>query len=364
MAQGTDIKLYVALGVLAALGGALYFQTKSKKEDAAAHTFEGVNANLPKLEIKEEQTSKVTKLVIEQPAKTGDSPKPASKHVLVKGADGWTLAEPVPALANQSNVESLLKNLPKLSIKERIAQGADTYAQYDLTDDKAVHVTAFEGDKPAVELWLGKSGGRGQMVRVKDQPGVYVLDGYSSFLYARDTKGWRDLSILKMETEKATRVDIENEKGSFTFKKEGSEWKAEYKKAKGAAGKVKDFEPSKVEDLLRAYKSLNASDFGDGKSLADTGLETPAAKLVITLESGEKREIVFGGTAEGSSRWAKLADKEAIYAISSWASDWAFAEESKFQKKKDGEKEEGGEAPDLEGMGMPPGMMGMPPGHP
>ncbi len=360
MALDSDKKLFIAVGVFAVLGGALFFQNRAAKEDMKAHTFEGANEDLPKLTVSEDLTKKLTKFTIVQPEKKGDAPKPGSTHTLVKDGDKWRLAEPLAAAANQSNVESLLKNLPKLSIKERIVQGTESYKQYELSDDTALHFTAFEGDKPAVEFWIGKSGGRGQMVRMKDKPGVFVLDGYSGFLYGRDTKGWRDLSIMTAETEKATRVDIENEKGTFVFKKEGGAWKADFKSAKGAASKIKDFDPTKVDDLLRAYKSLNASGFGDGKTLAEVGLEKPAAKLVITLEDGSKRELLFGGPAEGSSRYLKLASGEQVYAVSAWAGDWATADETKFAKKAgdDAKGPPGGDdphmgMPGLEGMQMP-----------
>lgn len=341
MALSSDKKLYGAVGILVVLIGALYLQNQAKKEDVRAHTIEGLTDSLPRLELSEETAQKLTKLVLSQPEKKGDSPKPATEHVLVRDGEAWKLEAPVKAAANVSNVDSLLKNLPKLTIKERIAKGADSYAQYDLTDETAVRLQAYEGDKVVLELWFGKSGGRGQMVRVKDSEGVYVLDGYSSFLYTRDTKGWRDLGIFTFEAEKATRVDIENEKGSFAFKKEGGEWKSEFKKAKSPVGaKIKDFDGSKVEDLLRAYKSLNASDFGDAKTSEETGLTTPSAKLIVSLEDGQKREIWFGSTAEGSNRWAKLPEGAQIYSLSSWSSDWAFAEETKFQKKADEPAEE------------------------
>ncbi|HSC86761.1 MAG TPA: DUF4340 domain-containing protein, partial [Polyangiaceae bacterium] len=347
----SNTKLYIAVGALVALGGALFLQKRAAHQDDHAHSFEGQNESLPKLELSEDLVKKVTKFTIEQPEKKGDSPKPGSTNTLVKEGETWKLAVPVTATANQTNVESLLKNLPKLTVRERIAEGTAAYANYELGDAEAIHFTAFEADKPVVELWLGKSGGRGQTVRVKGKDGVYVLDGYSSFLYTRDTKGWRDLSILKLDTDKANRVTIDNEHGSFVFAKSGGAWMAEFKKAKGSAGKIKDFDTAKVDDLLRAYKTLNASDFGDGKTLADTGLEKPVATLGITLDDGSKTEILFGSTAEGSSRFAKLPGRDQIYAISSWAADWAVAEESKFVKKADSKAEPS--APPMPG-GLPP----------
>lgn len=336
-ASGSEKRLYVALGVLALLGGVLYFQTENRKAEIKTHSGETTATALPTLTVAESIKDTATKIVIEKPsdAAEGAAIAPPEKHVLVKDGENWKLSEPLSALANKTNVESLLASLPKLKVKEQIATSADSYGQYDLGDDKATHITVFEGDKPALDIFAGKSGGRGQTARIAGQDGVFVLDGYSSYLFARDTKGWRDTSVFKLETDKATRVDVVSENGSFEFKKEGDKWGGSFKKAKGGAlAPIKDFDSSKVDDLLRAYKSLNAAGFGDGKSLSDAGLETPLASLTITIGDA-KTEVQFGSTAEGSSRYAKLPSGDQIYTISSWASDWAFAEESKFQKKKD-----------------------------
>src|SRR6478736_5172932 len=208
MAKGSDTKLYVAVGVLALLGGAFYMQKEDQKKETLAHTVAGADKDLPKIEFSEEAKGKVTKLVIEKPAKDGEKPEPAVRHVLVKEGETWRLAEPVAALANQNNVDSALSNLTKLEVKERVSSGSSDYATYDLTDDKAV-----------VELWTGKSGGRGQMVRIAGQDGVFNVEGFSSYSYARDTKGWRDLKIVEVDTDAVTAVTIQGEKGEFTFAK-------------------------------------------------------------------------------------------------------------------------------------------------
>src|SRR5690606_34017500 len=270
MAMTADKKLYLSLAVLAVLGGALYYQNQSAAADRKAHSYEGMT-NLPSLSITEEDTKALTRIVIEQPAKEakdGEEAK-ATKHVLVKEGDEWRLEEPLKARGNQANVESLLKNLAGMKVKERLSSGADAqaaFAQYDLTDDKAVHAAFFAGDEKKYEFWFGKGGGRGQTARWDGADGVFVVDGYSSFLYTRDTKGWRDLSIFKFEQDDVVAVTIENEHGSYQFDKDGDEWSAKFKKAKApVAAKLKDFEQSKIDDMLRAYKSLNASGFGDDK---------------------------------------------------------------------------------------------------
>ena len=369
----SDTKLYLAVGVLAVLGGAYYYQTQKHAEEAKEHSYAAQTAALPEIKVSDDDIKKIDKFVIETPEVKADKDKPdgekenkaAAKHVLVKQGAEWKLDDPVKALANQANVESLLKNLKTLKVKEQITKDPKDFSKYELDDKTAVHATFYKGKDVAYEFWFGKRGGIGQMTRIKGHEGGYAVDGYSNFLYSRDTKAWRDLTIFKFDEKKVKAVDLQNEHGTFAFSKEGDSWTGKYQKTKQApAAAIKDFEPKKVDDLLRAYKALNANAFGDGKQPGDVGLAEPLGHLVITLDDGGKREISVGSNAEGTSRWVLAAGNPQIFSISSWAGDWTVAEPSKFQKKKDdkGKDDAGGEeAPEMPGMpGM--GMPGMPPG--
>jgi hypothetical protein len=356
MAMSTDKKLYVAVGVLALLGGALYFQKQAQNKEAAGYTPEGRQAELPKIEVGEEDSKKIDKITVTQPA--GDAGKP--KNVtLVKQGETWRLKEPIDAEANQTNVTSLLGNLKTLKVVEQIGTNPEQYAKYEVSDDKALHAAFFQGDKPVVDLHFGQSGSRGQMTRIGGKDGVFAVKGYSSYLYARDTKDWRDRTVFKFEDNKVNAVQITNEHGSFDFAKAGEKWTGKFKKGKaGAAAAIKNFDESKVGDLLRAYKGLNADAFDeDGKQPSEVGLEQPAATLTITLDDGAKRVLKLGSTAEGSSRWAKKEGSEELFSVGSFAADWAFAELSKFQKaddKKDDKKDDD-KMPSMPSMPMMPG---------
>jgi hypothetical protein len=275
MAMTSDTKLYLALGVLVVLGGAYYLQGKKNAEEAAEHSYTKAAADLPKIKVTDDDIKKIDKVVIETPKKEaeegedGKEGKEAAEHVLVKDGEDWQLEKPVKALANKANIDSLLKNLKSLEVKELITDDEKEYAQYEVTKEKAIHATFYKGDKPAYEFWFGKDGGLGQVARIEGKKGAYALGGFSSYLYSRDTKGWRDLSIWKFDEKKAKSVEINNETGTFSFAKDGEDWKATFKKKGGGAGPLKEFAKKKVDDLLRAYKALNANGFGDDKSLAD-----------------------------------------------------------------------------------------------
>ena len=363
MALGTDKKLGIAVVVLVVLGGAFWLQKKKEKEEAQTYTAEKVSEELPKLGVTEDKTKAIDKIVIHQAGQDGGAPKDVT---LAKEGDKWMVEKPVKAEANQTNVKSLLDNLKTLEVKESIDPSKDAYAKYELTDDTALHATFQAGKDTVADLYFGESGSRGQMTRIAGHDGVYSVKGYSSFLYARDVKDWRDRTVFKFDDKKVKAITITNEHGEYLFAKDGDKWTAKFKKAKTPmATALKDFEESKVKDAINAYKGLNADGFGEGKSLSDVGLETPGATITFELSDGAKKTLAFGASAEGTSRWAKTGESDEILSIGSWAADWAFAEPKKFTKADDSEKKKppsmGGRPGGMQLGGMPGGMPG---GHP
>lgn len=352
----SSTKLYLSVGILAALGVGLYVQKQGQKKEAASYTLEAKLAQLPTISVAEEVRNAIDSIeILRAPKedKKDDADKsegsedkkadaPREKIVLKKSGEDWELQEPVKYKANGTNVKSLLDNLKSLKVSEQISESKDAYAKWGVTDEKALHAVFKKGDEKVLDIYFGENGSRGQMTRVAGKEGVFAVKGYSKYLYDRDTKGWRDKTIVKFDEKQAEKVTIENENGSFVFSKEGDSWKSEHKGKKGSAKAIKDFKASKVDDLLRAYKSLNASDFSDGKPLSDLGLDEPSATVTIEL-TGDNGKVVLhvGDSSEGSSRWVKSNKSEQVYSISSWSADWATADVDKFQEaKKDGKKED------------------------
>lgn len=345
-------KLYIALAVLVALGAFVYIQQKDKKKDAAAHSLAARSADLPNLTVSEEDKKAIDRIEIFRPAfepeeGAGGAPqeaKPEQKVVLTKigeaegdAADKWELAEPVKYRANDANVKSLLDNLEKLKTQEVISENSDTYDKWGVSDEKGLHAVFKKGEEVVTEMYFGDSGSRGQMVRVGGTDGVFVVKGYSKYLYDRDASTWRNKSIFKFEDKDAASITIKNENGEFAFTRDNNTWAGTFN---GAS--FERFKTSKVDDLLRAYKSLNASKFGDDKSDADVGLTEPTATVTIQLKGdGDQYVLSVGDTAEGTSRWVKASNADTIFSISSWSADWATADLSKFQEKeKDADDED------------------------
>lgn len=353
----TEKKIYIALGVLVVLVGLVYMQLNRSKKDTAAHSETGAasSASFPEIKVPGDDIDKLTKLQVKNADK--------GTVTLEKKDDKWMVTAPVQAPANAAYVKQALDNLKELKVKDVIndtPQASDMYKDYQLDADKAVHVEAFKGNDKAFDMFFGKSGTRGQMARLASKPAIYVITGYSSYQFAREVKDWRNKEMLKFEDANVVSISIRNEEGEYSFSKNADKWSGSFKKKE-----IERFDPEKVKSLVSAYKGLNAEDFAESKSDADTGLDKPVATITFELkDNAGKYTINVGKTSTGSSRYA-LKDGDPIkYVIGSWAADWAVAKVEKFQKP-DPKKADAGAAPPPPPMGggmpgMPPGMPGMP----
>jgi len=353
----TEYKIYAAILLLAVLGGGVWMTREKNKKEISAHSATAATADLPTLAVSKDDVEAITKIEVKNADK--------GSVTLVKKGDTWELSAPLSAKANPANVRSLLDNLKDLKVKESIDRSTNTYKQYELDDEKGVHITASKGDAKVFDAYFGKSGSRGQLARVGGKDGVFVVGGYSAFLYTREVKNWRETSILKFEDANAIQVSVTNTNGLFSFSKNGDKWASTYTK-RDKDGKLdkpekewKKFDEAKVKDMLRAFKALTAEDFGDEKSdsgLADAEKSGGVVQIKLKDNAGDIT-MKIGKTSKGSSRFAlKEGGDGTVYVVSSWSADWATADHTKFEKsddKKADKKEEGGDEP-------PPGFPGMP----
>jgi len=317
MSQST--KLFAGVVVLAALGGAIYY---AKGRDEKIGSSSTTSAELPEIKAPED-LDKVS-------VTNGEKPE----IVLEKKDDKWVMTKPVEAPANQTNVDQLVKNLKELKAKEVIVSSAseDSKKDYDFVPSKGVHVVGYKGGDKKVDLTFGSSGQRGQMVMVEGKPGIYAVSGYSSYLYSREPKGFRETEIFKFDDQNANGLSIEKKDGTLSFTKEGDKWSGTWK---GRA--IDRFDEDKVKDAVRAFKALTADDFGDGKKPNDVGLDEPESKVTVQLKDNAGKFVLkVGKTSTGNNRWAMKEGSETIYSIPSYSADWATAEVSKFQKPLDG----------------------------
>jgi hypothetical protein len=245
----------------------------------------------------------------------------------------WQMTKPLKAVTNQQAVKDLAANLKDLKVDSPVNLKLDDEVrkEKELDPAHAVHVVAWKGGDKKVDESFGKSGKAGQLVTLADKPdAVYAAKGYSSYLYTKDVKDFREKEIFKFDDANANQVTITNSHGAFSFTK-GDKWVGTLDKKP-----IARFDEEKVKDMLRAYKALNAEDFGDGKSPSDTGLEKPEATVTIDLKDGAgKYELLIGSVSTGTNRWAKRGDSDTIIQVGNFSADWGTSDVAKYQSASD-----------------------------
>jgi hypothetical protein len=338
-------KLIIAgVVVLGLLGGLVYKKAKDDealgKPLASAKDFPTINApdDIDRISITNGEKPEIVlqKVPDAKGAPTADG----------GAATVWEVEKPVTATANQQSVKDLVANLKELKVDSQVnlTLNDDVKKEKQLDSAHAVHVVAWKGGEKGekkVDEMFGKSGPAGQLVVVSDKANaVWAAKGYSAYLYTKEPKDFRDKEILKFDDGNVSHVTITNTHGTFSFTKE-AKWAATFDKKP-----IARFDEAKVADMLRAYKALNADDFGDGKTVADTGLDKPDAVVTIELKDGAaKYELAIGKVSTGTSRWAKRADDNQIYQVSSYASDFSLSDTSKYQVAADAGAPDGGGKP-------------------
>ena len=255
--------------------------------------------------------------------------------VLEKHGDKWELTKPVDAPANQTNVKSVVDNLKELKVADRATQGADEESKkrYDLMPDKAIHVIAFKGADKKVDRTFGKSGGLGDAMMIAGNPDIYLVTGYSSWMYGREPKDWRNREMFKLEDADITSLELTGKNGDFVFSKGekdggGTEWAGLHDKKP-----IPSFDTQKATTVVNAFKNLMAEDFGDGKP--DTGLDAPEETVTIKMKDGATHVLKIGKPAEKSSHYAQKEGDATVYTIGTYPYEWATGEVSKFQQATD-----------------------------
>jgi hypothetical protein len=317
-----NAKIGIAGVVLVGLGVAVYYQ---HKKDAELGT-PASKADLPELKVVSDD---VDKLDIVNGSK--------GEVVLVKHGDTWELEKPVEAPANQTNVKSLLDNMKELKVADIAAAKADDAQKktYDLVPDKAIHVTAFKGADKKFDATFGKSGGLGNAMMLAGSPDILLVSGYSSWMYGREAKDWRDREIYKFDDAQVTSLELDNKNGHFLFTKaEGDggagDWSGTLDKKP-----IARFDASKAKSAVAAFKNLMAEDFGDGKAPSETGLDAPEDTVTVKMKDGATHVLKIGKTADKNSHYALKEGDATIFTIGAYPYEWATGAVSKYQEAAD-----------------------------
>src|SRR5262249_34889318 len=228
--------LLIAVAVLAALGGGVYWSNKSKE---AADKAPPKDAPPKVLTIPDDQFKGI------RIQKTGGPATVVQKS----DAGKWQITEPKPLAADQDSVSSMVSTLSALTSDRLIEDKAADLAPYGLASP-SVEVIVTKKDGKTEDLLLGDDTptGGGAFVKLKNDPRVFSVSSSVRSSVDKTSKDLRDKRLLTFDSDKLTRVDLQAKGKSVEFGKNNqNEWQILKPKPLRANG-------SQVEDLIRKLK--------------------------------------------------------------------------------------------------------------
>ena len=323
-------KLIPFIIILAILGGLIYART-SKDEPQTIVT----QSQLQKLVPDDLTADAVDRIELYAAGKD------AEKVVVRKVGEDWKTGDGFDAPADAEKVDAYVKTLLGLQGELRARDVSEEgLKDYQLGEDEAFRVQAFKADAtdPAMDILVGKAPNQNTVfLRQAGASEVFVEAtnprseaGLSSpeMSDSPTTKHWMNLSILDIEADTITKVDLNTPDKALTFEKheipaptveppaeagaEAQPTPAPTYEWKLAAGGISPaFKQAGLDKILNRMKSMAASNIVDPSKKAEYGLEPPTFTLTLAVEGDEKPlRIHVGRSASSEDAYLHLPDAE------------------------------------------------------
>jgi hypothetical protein len=280
--------LIIAVIILAVLAGVLYWsQHRTPAESTAVTPATPVILRV--------DPSAVTQLVLKQ---KGSDP------VTLKKTEGkWQITEPKPYRADQEAVAGVISTLSAVSADRVVEDKAADRKQYGLEEPAA------EVDVGTRQLMLGDDTPAGGDVyaAVAGDPRVFTVSSYTKTSLAKSLNDLRDKSLLTLNTDKVSRVELLKKGQDLEFDRTKDGWQILKPSASPA-------DATAVNDLVRSLSSAKIDLTSAGDAAADFAHGTAVGTAKLT---GDKGEQTLEVRKNKDDYYAKSSATEGTYKVDS-----------------------------------------------
>jgi hypothetical protein len=255
--------LIVAVVVLGALGGVLYWsQHRKPAEEVAPVTT--VTAIL------KVNAADVTQLTIKQ-----------KTPVSVEKTDGkWQITQPAPYPADGEAVAGVLSTLSGLNADRVVEDKASDRKQYGL-DPPVVEIDITGKGHATQQLLLGDETPAGGNVyaALAGDPRIFTIASFSKTSLAKNLNDLRDKSLLTLSPDRVSRVEVLKKPEAIEFDRTKDGWQILKPKASPADALT-------VNDLVRTLTGAKMDLSAASNTSADFARATPVATAKLTGDTG------------------------------------------------------------------------------
>ncbi len=261
-------------------------------------------------------------------AQAGDKDKVS----LSKKGDKWQVTAPYDKPADPTVAKAAVEALEKVRWGDLVTQQKSRHAEFEVSDDKAVHVIAKDsGGAVLADLYIGKASGNATMVRVAGKDDVWqALDLYAS-TYKREGKTWRDHGIFDLKADDAEKLSIQGGGTKVSLErvpaaaaadgKPGSQsiYEAKWRIAEGDAVLKPGLEVdnSLLNRMVQSLSTLRASEFHDAAKPEELGLTAGApGQITVTVSYKEGKSAgVRIGVLKGEDYFVQTVDNPQVISV-------------------------------------------------
>jgi hypothetical protein len=274
--------LLIAVVLLAALAGGVYYSNKEKAAESAKPP-----ADQPP-KILSLTDGDITKVVLKK--------KGADETDLQKTGSKWQITAPMPYTVDQDAVNQLVASAANIS-SDRVVE------------DKASNVSAYGLNSPALEVDITGKGGKISKLKIGDDtptnsgsyamlegdPRVFTVASYVKSGVDKSLNDLRDKRLLTFEQDKLSRVELIAKKEDIEFGRDKDQWQIVKPKPLRADG-------LQVDEMLRKLKDakmdLTLSPDDTKKAAAAFAAGTPVATVKLTDPSGTQQIEIRKNSAD------------------------------------------------------------------
>ncbi|HYO56992.1 DUF4340 domain-containing protein [Archangium sp.] len=294
----------------AARNGGVYLR-KTGSNDVFAHR--GRLDWTVRKELKDWRKRQLVTLKVEELSQLVLRSKDGESVTLKAGANPgeWSLAEgtqtPAGFRFSSQVAQQLAQQLASLYAQDFLEGDAAADSATGLADaHDTLEAQLKDGKKVVVHLGRQpdtKDGSATVAARVEGDAQVYQLPQYVASQLRKHLVDFRDLSLLRFDPQKVTKLKVQAGGKAVVVVKEGEGWKvAEPRKLPDGF----EFEPSQVGMQLAWLQSLRGTRLVEGQvTNGQAGLASPAALVEVTVEGEPVQTLRLGKEAPGAANSGK-----------------------------------------------------------
>ena len=239
---------------------------------------------------------------------------PAEKVALKRtGEDSWEIEQPIQGVADALAIDTVLDWFKK-GVSMDVLVDSSQEDIYGLSNTDRIEVGVFGvNDVPLAAFAVGwDAPGGASFVSLPNNDSVYRAKLGGRGRYQKTGAEWRNKMVMQMDWESVRSMRFERSSSQLDFRLLDSEW---------VLSDEPDFELDQkgLRQITQSLSKIRASQLLSADF--DAGFSTPESRVVLGLEGGEERVLIFGNLRVQGAAFVRVEGEEQAYRVSAMKRD-------------------------------------------